>query len=57
MNIGKLPQLDKDMEKKARAITTHDVEIYHIFTLKWEYNKKCPLSLLLVNIKLKVQPL
>lgn len=35
MNIGKLLQLDKDIEKKAQAIATHDVEIFNIFPLKW----------------------
>lgn len=31
MNRGKLSQLDKDMEKKPRAITTHNIEIFDIY--------------------------
>lgn len=39
MNTGRLHQLGKDTEKKAQAITTHNVEIFNIFTLKGKYNK------------------
>ena len=48
MNTRKLPQHDKDIQTEVWAITVYGVEIFNIFTLKAEYNKKCPLSPLLV---------
>lgn len=56
MKRGKIPQLDKDMEKKPRAITTHNIETFDIFTLNGEYNKKC-LLLITLSLKWKVFPL